>query len=240
MENIVIEEDGQMELVPAADVPANISNKDAMMLKVIESGNVDGLERFIALREREEARQSQLEFEKRFAAMQKEFPPIKKMKKGHTSKYAPLEVILRVVGPIIAEHGFSYRWDEVATEGGKNVTMYVSGYGHTKENTFYVPHMPGNNAMNPVQVAAAMSSYGKRYSFVSGFGLNIEDEDTDGYIPPTGDVVEQWAEKQRKLIDALDTDGGNRAELYRLVDIAEESRNRSDAEVAMKAIKGAS
>ena len=33
--------------------------------------------------------------------------------------------------------------------------------------------------MNPVQTAGAMSTYGRRYTFIAGFGVVIEDEDTD-------------------------------------------------------------
>ena len=42
-----------------------------------------------------------------------------------------------------------------------------------------------------------MSSYGKRYTFTSGFGIIIEDEDTDGNL--TFDDGVQYADQVLKL-----------------------------------------
>ena len=165
---------------------------DQLMLKVIESGSVESLERFIALKEREESRHAALEFDKHFSEMQAGFGTVERTKKGYGYAYAPLEELQRAYNPVIFEHGFSYSWNEEAIESGKRCTMKISGYGSSRSNSFDIPPLTGTKQMNPVQIAGAMSTYGRRYSFISGFGVIIADEDTDA-VPeaPATDVSDR-------------------------------------------------
>lgn len=158
-------------------------NEDRLLEKVIDSGNIDILERFIALRAKEEERQARIAFEEAFTRMQSELPAVVKTKdNGATkSKYAPLEVIQRACDTTIHKHGFSYSWREEAIHEGKRVWMDISGFGYTKSAFFDCPKIAGNNAQNAIQIAGAMSTYGRRYTFVSGFGIVVEGEDTDGH-----------------------------------------------------------
>jgi hypothetical protein len=167
--NLTVEGDNQLE-----------AKHDELMLQVIKSGNIDALERFIALREREEARQAAKEFDAHFSEMQSEFPAVGRIKQGYGYQYAPVEELQRVYGPIIARHGFSYSWTETALEAGKRCTMRISGHGSSRENSFDIPKLDTNKQMNPVQAAGAMSTYGRRYTFIAGFGVQISDEDNDG------------------------------------------------------------
>jgi hypothetical protein len=179
-----------------------VDKNDALMLKVIETGNVEVLERFIALREKEEARHAALEFDKHFAEMQSEFVAVLKAKDVDGKyKYAPLEDIIAIIGPTIARHGFSYSWDESAVDGGgKRCSMRISGHGSSRVNTFDIPLLTatisssGKAIQNPVQVAGSMSTYGRRYTFIAGFGVAIKDEDSDGRVGlPTVDTSEDIA-----------------------------------------------
>lgn len=143
--------------------------------------DVDKLEKLIALKEREEAKAAKKEFDFHFFEMQKEFEPIDRTKDNYSSKYAPLEMMTQKYGNIISKHGFSYRWREESTEIGKKVTIIISGWGHTDEKTsFEVPQIEANSMQNIIQVAGVMSTYGKRYTFKSAFGISEKDEDTDG------------------------------------------------------------
>lgn len=240
--NIEIEDDGeQMDLiVPENNLPA--VTQDAMMMRVIEGGNVDALEKFIALREREESRQASLEFDRHFAEMQAEFPAIKRLKNGHNYKYAPIEVLQKTLGPIIAKHGFSYRWEESPLETGKRVTIIISGHGASRNNSFDVPNIQGTSQNNEIQVGGIMSSYGRRYSLISGFGVIIEDEDPDGMVKqqaPQGDSVEEWERLWLSRVDALATDDGHRAKLTKAVKAAAKSGSHAQAKKVMDEIKAA-
>ena len=161
---------------------------DQLMLKVIESGSVESLERFIALKEREEARNNKLAFDMFFSQMQADFRAVARSKKAYGYNYAPLEALQRSYNPVIFKHGFSYSWDEEAIEGGKRCTMTISGHGSSRANSFDIPQLDaivsreGKVKQNAVQVAGAMSTYGRRYSFISGFGVIIDDEDHDAVV----------------------------------------------------------
>lgn len=182
-----------------------IVREDALLAKVLESGNIEVLKEFIALRAQEEARQSRIQFEENFARMRAELPRITKSKnvdiRGKRAySYAPIEDIQKVCDPIIFKHGFTYSWREEAIPEGKRVWLDIMGYGHTKSNYFDSPRLDpiqsreGFNVTNVVQMAGQMSTYGKRYSFVSGFGLIVEGEDADA----------QTVEIPQELSDALD------------------------------------
>lgn len=157
------------------------SNADALIrLAIDRDADMDKLERLIALRDREEAKEAKRRFDEQFAQMQAEFKAVGRSKQGYDYKYAPIEVLQRAYGPTIAEHGFSYRWREESIEGGgKRCTMTITGHGHSEETSFDVPKIEGTKQMNPVQVAGAMSTYGRRYTFIAGFGVIIDEEDDD-------------------------------------------------------------
>jgi len=165
-----------------------LSPTDQLIRFALES-DVD-MERFkalIDLKNREEDRAAALAFDKKFSAMQKGLPIIKKGKqvKDDNGKlmyaYAPLEAIQRECDPIIAKFGFSYRWREENVGEGKRVTMRVSGHGHFEETTFDVPKVAANKWSNAVQAMGSMTTYGHRYTYIAGFGITVEGADDDGY-----------------------------------------------------------
>lgn len=174
------------------------SQQERLLEKVLESGNIEVLERYIALRKSEEERQARIRFEEEFSRMRSRLPTITKSKdvsiQGTKAySYAPLEQLQRMCDPIIYEHGFSYSWREEAipSDGGKRVYMDIFGYGHVRSNSFDVPQLPqitsrtGNAVTNLVQTAGMMTTYGQRYTFKAGFGLVIEGEDDDGRVADT-------------------------------------------------------
>lgn len=191
MNDLVVETDNS-SIVKSEHVTENITHRgqfDALMLKAVESGGVEALERIIALKEREEDRYAKVMFDEAFAMMQSEFLPVSRSKKGYDYKYAPLEVLQEGYGPIIAQHGFSYSWREEVIEKGKRCYMTISGHGHSRENYFDVPDLGDpkyKKQMNDIQVAGAMSTYGRRYTFIAGFAVSIQDEDSDGIPAGTG------------------------------------------------------
>lgn len=159
--------------------------------------DINKLEKIIELKNQEQARAAQQEFERNFSLMQAEFTPVAKSKAGSEGKfkYAPMSELQKAYGPIIAKHGFSYRHrEELLPNGGKRVVMRISGWGYVEEVFFDIPRIDGTRMMNAVQIAGAMSTYGRRYTFMSGFGVIVEDEDIDD-LPP-GAIGSQQKEQQ--------------------------------------------
>lgn len=167
------------------------TQNDRLLEKVLESGNIEVLERFLAMKHQEEERAARITFEQSFARMRAELPIIKKTKEvkrtngNHMYNYAPLEEIQKQCDPILQKYGFSYSWREEAIPEGKRVWFDLFAFGHTKSNCFDAPLLgakqsrEGSEIVNAVQAARMTSSYAKRNSLVDGLGLIIEDEDTD-------------------------------------------------------------
>ena len=182
----------------AAAVPLNITvsddgagSVDRLITMAVEgNADIEKLEKLIDLKNREEARMAREEYDRCFADMQSEFRPVARSKTGDKSKYAPLDSLQRGYGPIIAKHGFSYRWSEdTLDEGRLRVSLTISGHGHSQSNHKDLPaYEPDTGAtsgkpiMNILQAEGTRSTYGHRYTFIAGFGLIIEDEDTDGVM----------------------------------------------------------
>lgn len=192
---------------------APVSREDALLAQVLSSGNIEVLERYIALRKSEEERQSRIAFEDAFSRMRAELPSVGKNKDvsimgNKAYSYAPVEEIQRLCDPIIYKHKFSYSWREESIATGKRVSMDIFGYGHTRTNSFDVPTLgqitskSGNQVTNAVQAAGAMSTYGRRYTFVSGFGVIVEGEDSDGQIT---DDIEQLRLDLTALLEERDS-----------------------------------
>ncbi len=159
---------------------------DSLVRLAIEKGiDVDNLQRLINMRNAEIERQAKLDFQTNFAIMQSRFGSVSREKQGYGYKYAPIELLQKTFGPIIAEHGFSYSWRESLVENmpdWKRCILTISGYGYSQENHFDIPPVERTKQMNAVQAVGAMSTYGRRYSFISGFGIIIDDEDPDGRV----------------------------------------------------------
>jgi len=163
-------------------------SSDALMAQVINQPDSENklaiLEKLIDLRNREIDRQAKLDFEDNFAKLRKALEPVTRNKVNDflKSKYATLDEMQDVCDPIIHEHGFSYSWREEPSDGGKIVTMDITGYGHTRSNSFFCPSITGNKGVNVLQEQGIMSSYGQRYTFKAGFGIRTKDADTDGQV----------------------------------------------------------
>ena len=237
MNDISIDDDHQGNVMPE-NLP--MVTTEQIMMRAVENGNVEALEKLIDLRAKEEARQAKLMFAEKFADMQAEFEPIKRTKSGDRNKYAPLEVIQRIYGPIISKYNFSYWWDEELVEdGGIIITMTISGYGHQKECKKFLPRYEpdtgstsGKPIMNAMQAEGVRSTYGKRYTFKNGFGISEEDEDTDGNLPkspPKEESPDAFYKRWSKRINDLHIDDGFRASLMNRLERAVASKNLDEA-----------
>ncbi len=166
-----------------------VKREDGLLAMAIEKGisDPDILAKLIALRNDELARQSKAVFDEKFAAMQAEFVPVGKASKavdanGRTLySYCPIEVILAMAAPIIARHGFSYRWSEEALENKeKRIWCIIAGFGHEEKAYVDIPFMePSSRATNAVQMRGSATTYGKRYSFLNATGIIVGGEDND-------------------------------------------------------------
>lgn len=128
--------------------------------------------------------QAVINYNNDFALMSKEIPVIAKSKKAHTTSYAPLEDIVKVVQPILSKYGFSVSFT-TSQDGLDAVTVNCSLQhkdGHSTSTSLMLPTKAVNNSMNAMQAIGAAISYGKRYT-ICGI-LNIataQDDDNNGF-----------------------------------------------------------
>jgi hypothetical protein len=204
-EGVRLPVEGSTELVVSTETKAVIpeggySETGALMQIAISNGaGIETLERLIALKNQEEDRAAQKEFNYHFAEMQKELVPVLKTKEGNkttagevTFKYAPIEDCQKENDPIIAKHGFSYKWTKEELENGNlRVRIHISGWGWTDSATFHdVPPNPKNSLQSLIQAEAVRTGYGKRYSYVDGFGITVAGEDIHDSLPSIDDIVD--------------------------------------------------
>lgn len=197
------------ELVPALSMvtppaPPPLSF-DSMMMVALQRPDGDKalalMERLIAMKNAEEDRRAKQDFELHFAKMQAEFGTVVKENKAMKGNevmyaYADLATLRKAFGPTISNNGFSYSWrEEALPTGGKREVLMISGYNYTKETFFDIPPLDKvTERMNAIQAMGAMSTYGRRYTFMAGFGITPEGEDDDG-----------MSAEERKGIRLLDT-----------------------------------
>lgn len=195
--NIEIIDEKPTENLPVNEtLPPALSGTDALVAKAVDSGNIEMLEKLLDLQDRVQDRMAKEEFNRHFSQMQGDFVAVKKSaeNKHLHSKYAKIEDMQAAYTPVISRHGFSYSWREEALEGGaKRTILEITGYNHTRETSFDVPKLEaiksnsgGGAVQNAIQVAGAMSTYGRRYTFIAGFGVIMEGEDSDGSVNGIG------------------------------------------------------
>ncbi len=185
--------DGKITETPPAkteapQVPAVVDVTAAIIdLAKDPSVDMDKLEKLIAMRDADEARTAKKLYFENWTKMQGEFDAVRRSKdvKNRDGEYmysfAPLEDIVEVYGPVIADHGFSYRFSEEPLESGeKRVWMYITGYGHEESNYTDIPVQEPTKVTNAIQQRGSTKSYGRRYTFIDGFSVVLKGEDDDG------------------------------------------------------------
>ncbi len=188
---------------PAGDV-------DMLMVEAVRSGNIEVMERVMAIRRELKAEAAREAFFDAFADFQAECPVIKKTKwvksRSGTNlySYAPLDAIIKQLGSLISKHGFSYttkpRFEEPTDKHPNGRIMarirIQHRAGHVEESEFPIPISGATEFTNGAQQSGTALTYAKRYAFCGGFGIVTEDEDTDG----AGRFTPQQAREARQPV----------------------------------------
>lgn len=171
----------------AKEVTVRKDTAEVMIAQAIEKGvPVDVMERLLAMRTQIKQEQAKEAFDRAMAQFQAECPTIKKTKevRGNNGqvayKYAPIESIVSQVKDALRANGFSYSTSMQLMETGVKVTVKViHAEGHSETSEMEVPFGNKTQIMSQTQVAAAATTFAKRYAFCNAFGILTGDEDTD-------------------------------------------------------------
>lgn len=186
-----------------------------MLNRAVESGaSIEMMEKLMALQERWEANQGRKAFDNAMAAAKAEIPTITKNRevdftsqKGRTHyRHEDLSEIARVVTPILARHGLSYRY-KTQTEGQTvSVTCIVSHRdGHSEENTL-VAGADNSGNKNSIQQVGSTITYLQRYTLKAALGLAASSDDDGKSADDDGPITESQLEHLRSLMDDVGAD----------------------------------
>ena len=175
------------KIEPMPPVAVNPTVEAMITLAVERGASVDTIERLMAIRREVRAEQAKEAFDRAMSAFQAECPVIHKTKAvptdsgGIAYKYAPIESIVSQVKELLRNHGFSYSTRmELGKEGVKATVRVTHESGHSEESAMEVPFGNKTKVMSQSQVAAAATTFAKRYAFLNAFGILTGDEDNDG------------------------------------------------------------
>lgn len=189
-------------IVPSTVESVEITRKEdvsieAILTSAIDKGvSVETMERLMAMRRELKAEAAKEAFDTAMARFQSECPTINKTKevRGKNGmvayRYAPIESIVEQVKEPIQRNGFSYKTDQELKESGvKVIVRVIHSMGHSEETSMEVPFGSQTQIMSQSQVAAAATTFAKRYAFCNAFGILTGDEDTDAAPPRDESVI---------------------------------------------------
>jgi hypothetical protein len=189
-----------------------------MLNHAVESGaNIETLTKLMDLQERWEKNQARKAFDEAIASAKNDIPVIGKNKavdftsqKGRTNyRYEDLAGIAKIISPILAKNGLSYRYRTETANGFVAVTCIISHKdGHSEENTLSAAHDQSGNK-NSIQAVGSTITYLQRYTLKAALGLAAA-EDDDGKASTNtiddGPISEEQVKQMRDLIEESGAD----------------------------------
>jgi hypothetical protein len=192
----------QAELVET--VPVSAPERAALVARMDDAGQVNDLFRLafekggatpealaqlVALKERIDRRNAELEFAQAMVAFQQTCPAIPRTSTakiatrsgvGYEYKFADFEQIVETVRPHLQRHGLSFTFD--SKTDGKMLTCTATLRhinGHSVDSSFTLPTETAS-AMSAQQAVGAALTFAKRQCIVSVLGLSLTDPSPDG------------------------------------------------------------
>jgi hypothetical protein len=244
-----IEPQGQVSVLPA-------QSETAAILGMIErvardpSVNMDKMMQLMSWRKETIADQRRAEFDEAMSGAKAEIPVINKNRevdftsqKGRTHyKYEDLAEIARVVSPILAKHGLSYRYRVTSNVNEPvSVTCIVSHRaGHFEEVTLTGGRDESGNK-NSIQAVASTLTYLQRMTLKAALGLAASDDD-DGKGAEQADTItaaqaKELTDKCKEVADGFDESFCNYFGIEKIADLPAKEYQRALIAIGKK--KGA-
>ena len=217
---------------------ADIASGGGGLLAVIErlatnpQLNIEVFDRLLAARRQEEDRAAMRAFNAAMSEAKGEISPVLKTRDvdypsrregGARTKYRyeSFADVAKVVDPVFATHGLSYRFRISQKADQVTVTCIVShALGYSEETSPLETKVdPGSTGMSNVQALGSALTYLQRYSLRAAIGLAAGvDDDGKGAGGSSPKISIEQANELQKLIDQT---GRSQATLLRLVGVDE-------------------
>ena len=179
-------------MVPAVNQMTPPMPQEAALLSIIERAardpnvDIDKMERLIAMQERIQSRQAQVDFDNAMSEAQAEMQPVRANANNPQtrSKYASYGALDEAIRPVYSSYGFSLSFN--TSEAGRTDDLRVlcrvaHRNGHREEYRMDVPAdgkgIKGNEAMTRTHAAGSAATYGKRYLLGLIFNIAVVKDD---------------------------------------------------------------
>jgi hypothetical protein len=184
--------------------------------------DVGKMKELLAMRQTSEMLEAERAYNEAMVAAQFEIPVIGKNAKGEKegSRYATLDKINKLIGPILAKHGFSLSFGTVDSPiaDSYRVTCVCAKGSYSRTYMADVPinitGPKGAPIMTRVQGFGSAMSYARRYLTVMIINIVISDEDDDGAAPRIS------AEEVTALTEMTVAAGANMGRLLKFLGVA--------------------
>jgi len=206
-----------------ADTP---SSALAMIDKGIAAGiSPEGMEKLYALYTDMRDHLAASRFVEAMNAFQDECPSVPKNKEANIKTkdgfhfnymYAELDVIERIIQPVLRKHQLTYSWDSKAIEGIIHCTCTLRHVGgHQVTAGFPAPvDTRSNPSISDFQKYGATASYCRRQSLIHVLGLRVGDPDPDA--APGETITESQVMDLQSMIEETKMD---KARFFKLLNI---------------------
>jgi len=174
-----------------------------MLSRALERGaDLTVLEKLMDLQERHEKNLARKAFDAAVSDAKAEIPVIKKNRTGHNNKmYADFSAYAKVIDPILAKHGLSYRF-RTKQETAIYVTCIVSHRdGHSEETTL-MGGADNTGNKNSIQAIGSTLSYLQRYSLCASLGLAAAEDDDGASADGDEPITDEQRDELQRLLEA--------------------------------------
>lgn len=201
------------------------------------AADLDKLERMLAMKERLDAQNARVAFAGALSTARAEIPPIVKdatvdftSAKGRTNyRHETLAGIAKVIDPVLARHGLSYRFRTGQVGGGVSVTCIIAhAAGHSEETSLSCTP-DGSGSKNAFQAVGSAVTYLQRYTLKAALGLSAEvDDDAQAAAPrrEEGQPRVNHAQVQADALIAALASAASDTELQEIWDAEGDTRKR--------------
>lgn len=203
------EDPRRLQVSTQATTPAQL-----LAMAVQQGADLDRLEKLMDLQERWEANEARKAFTAAMTGFKAE--PIQIIKAKHVEfrardgdvtsyNHAELSDITDAVGPALAKHELSYRWD-IRQEGPAITVECILTHvrGHSERVTMTAPP-DASGKKNAIQQVASTTTYLQRYTLLAITGMSTKgmDDDARGGDDVGGSALDEW---QSVIADAKTDD----------------------------------
>jgi len=204
------------KIIKATDeaLPVQKTSSDLLAMLVSQKADISLIEKFMDLRDREEAANAKRAYTEAMSAFKAKPPEIEKDAKVSydTSKgkaeytHATLGNVTNKINGALGEHGLSAAWKTEQADGGVTVTCTITHVMGHSESTALKAAPDTSGSKNPIQALGSTISYLERYTILALTGLATKDEDDDAAGLQDEFISKEQVRQINALIKGTDSD----------------------------------